>query len=533
MDETTPPWDQCGTGADQQDPVGCRGIRVGTYSACLTHLEAEERDAALADLRPGADLDLRGTDLGAPLLNRISAALRPDAGAGPRFGAVSFAGARLAPGADFRSAVFEGDADFSSATFTGYGDFSSSTFTGGADFSSATFAAGAVFSSAAFHGRVHLIDAHFADSVSFRRVSFHSPVQLGPLVCAEAVFLDDAVFQGRADLWFSADRVSCRVVRFEGPAELQLRYASLDLTGAAFQHPCTVTGDLNRSHALRGEDELASRTDPGASVGSLRGVDASMQLLSDMDLSECAFVGTHHLDQLRLEGRWDLGTTPRGVRWQRGVPRWCTRRQVIQEERRWRTLPGRRPARHDWGPPPAFPDAVPGLAALTTTYRQLRKSREDAKDEPGAADFYYGEMEMRRYSRSRRHAERWLLTLYWAVSGYGLRASRAVAWLGVTMLATVLLTMAFGLPDTPAHAYRAASGLTGKRAPELRRPLPDRFTAERAQRAVDVVLGSVVLRSGEPELTRAGSYLNMTARLTEPVLLGLAVLAVRGRIKRG
>ena len=32
-------------------------------------------------------------------------------------------------------------------------------------------------------------------------------------------------------------------------------------------------------------------------------------------------------------------------------------------------------------------------------YRALRKGREDVKDEPGAADFYYGEMEMRRLAR--------------------------------------------------------------------------------------------------------------------------------------
>jgi hypothetical protein len=54
-------------------------------------------------------------------------------------------------------------------------------------------------------------------------------------------------------------------------------------------------------------------------------------------------------------------------------------------------------------------------------YRQLRKSREDSKDEPGANDFYYGEMEMRR--RSGPLAERSILRLYWLVSRYGLRAS--------------------------------------------------------------------------------------------------------------
>ena len=33
-------------------------------------------------------------------------------------------------------------------------------------------------------------------------------------------------------------------------------------------------------------------------------------------------------------------------------------------------------------------------------------------------------------------------------------------------------------------------------------------------------------------LTTAGTYVEMASRLTEPVLLGLAALAVRGRVKR-
>ena len=36
------------------------------------------------------------------------------------------------------------------------------------------------------------------------------------------------------------------------------------------------------------------------------------------------------------------------------------------------------------------------LGRITAIYRALRKGREDSKDEPGAVDFYYGEMEMRR-----------------------------------------------------------------------------------------------------------------------------------------
>ncbi len=39
-------------------------------------------------------------------------------------------------------------------------------------------------------------------------------------------------------------------------------------------------------------------------------------------------------------------------------------------------------------------------------YRQLRKAVEGAKNEPGAADFYYGEMEMRRHTSTSRAADR-------------------------------------------------------------------------------------------------------------------------------
>jgi hypothetical protein len=77
------------------------------------------------------------------------------------------------------------------------------------------------------------------------------------------------------------------------------------------------------------------------------------------------------------------------------------------------------------------------LAAL---YRELRKGREDAKDEPGAADFYYGECEMRRHDPTTPRAERLVLWLYWLVSGYALQASRAVlAWAFLVVAGAVIL----------------------------------------------------------------------------------------------
>jgi hypothetical protein len=56
---------------------------------------------------------------------------------------------------------------------------------------------------------------------------------------------------------------------------------------------------------------------------------------------------------------------------------------------------------------------------IAELYRAFRKGGEDAKDEPDAADFYYGEMEMRRHADGRGEVYRGqvgraILTLYFA-----------------------------------------------------------------------------------------------------------------------
>ncbi|MFI7239389.1 hypothetical protein [Streptomyces cyaneofuscatus] len=47
-----------------------------------------------------------------------------------------------------------------------------------------------------------------------------------------------------------------------------------------------------------------------------------------------------------------------------------------------------------------------------------------------------------------------------------------------------------------------------------------------------MVINSVVFRSSGQNLTTFGTYTERLARITEPVLLGLAVPAVRSRVKR-
>ncbi|MFE9067767.1 hypothetical protein [Streptomyces violaceusniger] len=170
---------------------------------------------------------------------------------------------------------------------------------------------------------------------------------------------------------------------------------------------------------------------------------------------------------------------------------------------------------------------------------QLRKAREDARGEPGAADFYYGEMEMRRHSRTWSEADRWLLQAYWLLSGYGLRASRALGWLAASMLLTVVLMTGFGLPQGSPKQEAAATvpPVGGKVTFEIdkddpKNPTGDRFTGKRFEKALEVTLNSAVFRSGEQDLTVAGGYIEMASRFSEPILLGLAALAIRGRMKR-
>jgi len=65
---TPPEWPHCGHGNSPDDSVGCRGIHIPGYTACLAHLSAAGRDAYLAGLAPGSDIDHRGVPFTEPLV---------------------------------------------------------------------------------------------------------------------------------------------------------------------------------------------------------------------------------------------------------------------------------------------------------------------------------------------------------------------------------------------------------------------------------------------------------------------------------
>ncbi|MFP8944217.1 pentapeptide repeat-containing protein [Streptomyces fenghuangensis] len=378
-----PSWPHCAHGADPAtDPVGCRGVHVSGHTACLAHLADADRDAYLAGLTPGADIDHRGTTFTGPLLNALLGALRDPNTRHAHFGEARFGSATFQSDAWFGSVTFQGDAGFDWATFQGNARFVSATFQGNAWFESATFQGAARFESATFQR-----DARFAQAVFERWVS------LGPFVCAGRVWLSGAVFNGPANLSFAARRLECRRTRWLSTAELRLRYATVDFAHAVFEYPLTIAAEPDPFVLTDGrtmeEQALAHAPDAAVRIATLRGVDAAHLVLADVDLSACLFTGTVHLDQLRLEGACAFDAVPPGTHRRRGRPVRFTGRRTLAEEHHWRA---KRPdAVRGWNVA-VLGAGHAGPAQLAPVYRALRKAFEDGKDEPGAADFYYGEM---------------------------------------------------------------------------------------------------------------------------------------------
>ncbi|WSY72033.1 pentapeptide repeat-containing protein [Streptomyces sp. NBC_00885] len=449
-----------------------------------------------------------------------------------------FSKAEIGSYAGFRGAEIGGDASFSQAKIGGDAWFGWAEFNGDARFNGVEIGGDASFSQAKIGGDARFGGALIGGDAQFLGVLFERAAVMGPLACTGTLDLSEAVFEKAVIIEAATAALMCWRTRWAQTAALRLRHATVDLSDAVLEYPVSIAA-RSRPFIVDSEEMAeAGLTDPRVRAVSLRGVDAAHLVLTDIDLTDCRFAGTVHLDQLRLEGRYTLAAAPSGLR-RRGMrPMRWTPRRTLAEEHHWRA--GRGTATSGWKPAPEGEEVLEP-AALAPVYRQLRKAFEDGKHEPGAADFYYGEMEMRRHADDIPWAERSLLTAYWALSGYGLRASRALGWLLAAMTATVLAMMLWGLPQgdpkpTSTGTLTGRSITTTTETPDPVNPdgpFRERLlSTERFEKSLRVVINSVVFRSSGQDLTTTGTYTEMATRLTEPVLLGLAVLAIRGRVKR-
>jgi hypothetical protein len=583
----SPDWPVCSYYGD-----GCVGIRIGTTAYCLAHLEYYPKNfkAFLTSLGPGASLDLRGTQLSSEMLDRLLNAFKTDEKQPPtigdaRFDRVQFSGSARFNGAQFsgralfNEAQFSADARFTGAQFSGDARFDRAQFNGNAMFGAAQyivvfkgnavfadtqftrdatfvravfdreawfegaqFGGDALFQGAQFAGRAGFSRAQFSENASFDAAQFNRDAEfngaqftatpsLGPLRANELV-LNGASFASSVVVEVAAFGLSMIGTRFEQGAALWVRYAEVLLDEATFAKPTSLAfaetpflpspnptdrqpvSEQPSPPQLRlaswltlDEAPLAGRgLSPRPRLLSLRRTDATNLVLADLDLARCLFRGAHNLDKLRIEGPKHFATTPKRWRW--------TERRTLAEEHHWRHT---RHPNQGWTPPsgqvltggggwsmqPVLPTDPDHVAPL---YRALRKAEEDAKYEPGAADFYYGEMEMRRHADDTPWVEKRLLWSYWLVAGYGLRGLRALLSLLAVVLCLAVLFQWIGFRGDPPSPWYWGSVLYAAKS-TLSLPVQE-------------------------QLSGWGEVLRILLRLTGPVLLGLALLSVRGRVKR-
>jgi len=347
-----------------------------------------------------------------------------------------------------------GDVRFDQAWFSGRAGFELVWFGDVASFDGAWFSGPVSFSGVTSEGSLSLYGARFeSDDERFS-------------LSGERLVRDRALFARAANINVVVERVTIDAARFDQGFTLRVGWGDVSANAVHFGATSTIVGwpgaRKGRSARLRG----------------MAGSDVSNLVLADMDLRQCSFVGAYRLDQLRIDGQ-ALFAVPPG-RWRH------TRRRVLADENAWR----------GWDDTDG---GDPSPARVSALYRSLRKSFEDNKNEAGAGDFYYGEMEMRRHSTETSRAEKTILWFYWLLSGYGQRAVRAVAALVVLVVTVAALLIVWGQPFEPAAR---------------------------------IAVGAVVFRDDQTELTAAGEWTVLTARFLGPVLLALAVLAVRARVKR-
>jgi hypothetical protein len=430
------------------------------------------------------------------------------------------------------------------ARFQGKVSLIGATFKDTAEFGGATFEDMAVFGGATFKDITDFVRATFKHEANFEWARFEHARQVGPILARQLV-LDNAVFGARVQLEVTAAAVCARRAQFPASVHLRLRFASVVLDDANLTAPSILTGVPAPFPALAREERDITggwhRLPPGPPAQRWRPrllsvcrADVAGLRVADVDLRPCRFVGAHNLDRLRLEG---VPLFARTTGW------WRTRRKTLAEEQHWRAnRPGRWRAAGWYSracQPPASPKAeVPDVlepARLAALYRELRKGREDAKDEPGAADFYYGECEMRRHDQDTSKAERLVLWAYWLLSGYALRAWRALASLAVVVVVVLsgIMLAFWGFPSRqtsfrPVTVDRGGA-LVYQQQPDDPPPglgqVPEaiRFSARSA---------TALLRGPDRALTPLGEWLDIGLRFAGPVLLGLAILSVRGRVRR-
>jgi hypothetical protein len=545
-------WERC-----QID--SCLGQAVAGQSMCLRHADIGTRDQYLNDL--GSDnrgLSLTGVEVNQELIDAILRSPLVDEG---RVRVpISFWGAEVDARLDFEGLTFESSFTLNGAIVRGPAAFRNCTFKGLLDARFAYFDGGPPsFTATNFSEGVDFSCAHAERvSIGFTNCSFTKPLAAdgiaGTLLLEQCHFESDLVIRGAkppmivlrgcsvdgeldvADTYcasFQAERLQapaahqigplhidqlCKIspAQFGARVRIDVEADDLDLSGVQLSeggHVLVERARVSLDQLSTGRSLRVSGLADSAQtlvILSLQDADTGFMSFAHVDMSRCVFYDSHNLGDAVIESTVTFARTPS---WP------YTRRRCVADEFAWRqhtggfrswrwNLPGTRVAGEDHTDPRSNNVVeLPELRAsqVAAVYRNLRRSFEARSDAPGAADFYYGEMEMRRYDSESGIAERGTIWLYWLLSGYALRASRAFAWLLALMGASTVAMIYYGFAEEPATYL---DGLIFS----LRAALPG-LQSDRG-------------------VTTVGELVEIGLTLTAPLVFALALFALRGRVKR-
>jgi hypothetical protein len=366
-----------------------------------------------------------------------------------------------------------------------------------------------------------------ATELRFIDIEFPQPSSVGPIMVDFAAF-NRCLFNHRVEMTVLGAELDFSGCNFRQGATIAGKYAKASFENARFGAESTImsVNKVSWTSALGikiegreisfDETKLRSRCkDTRFKIASFRGVDVSRLLLVNVSLEPCLFAGSYNLDKLRIESPKPFADTPFGFRTGFGWPpvwRW-TRRQCLAEEYQWRSTLSKPFGTRPEVKPPKFMGSerqrkMETLDAerLSSIYRSLRKSLEDGKNEPGAADFYYGEMEARRRSTATPRVERAIIWLYWLISGYSLRGTRSFICLAISIFGLSWFMLNYGFAATGAMSYLKSLVYTAS--------------------------ATASISYDQVALTEWGKVLRIVVRILGPLFLGLTIFSIRNRVKR-
>jgi hypothetical protein len=384
--------------------------------------------------------------------------------------------AKFAQGAIFDDAAFTGKVSFFQTTFTGEASFDGASFMRNAVFGRATFTEEASFAYATFMQDASFIRAKFSQNASFFHANFAGSVSFGRAKFSQevnfviAMFMQDARFSGAT---FTGDAAFVSTTFTQSAEFSEARFNRVaDFKDAQFLDAAKFRKTHFRDDPQLFADADNSDTRESTAVDDDGRLPGPIFTRATFERPEKVEFSQTHLGRALLH-KCDVSEISfSDVTWHRRRGR-NGRRMIFEEEIELGEV----------GPSGTTPSSVEGITEalhagqgdpnernyglIAEIYRQLKKNYDDRRDYSTAADFYYGEMEMKRLASPHRiRAFRWwhrnlgLVAWYKYASAYGGSYIRPVVMLLVVLFSFTMLFPWAGLDQSekPPNSVAAVAG---------------------------------------------------------------------------